>query len=309
MLKINKLILGCFVLLFCGWLSAQKVKNKQSIVYESTIKYSNAVIYYRNFVVLQLKKYENVLAQSENNFIKIKYDAQPEPLILPLVIQDSGQRTQYLETYKNISNLPVKNEIHKKIILAENQYASYLRTCQEISDYFVLRRYIKDDDRKLYNSLKDSLNAKVTNAVALWDEVSHEAELIGNEAEKGLLQTSKIAEFVVPMKENLTQVQGIWKELQQATLIRESLSQKNKEFFNSIQHNKNLPKNNSLLKSADYLIVYQDFYLSCGLIHEYVGILLQKVEKADYKSAETYYKMIGNEYDKLVSFYNTFIQQ
>ncbi|WP_165020834.1 MULTISPECIES: hypothetical protein [unclassified Dysgonomonas] len=293
---------------------AQKKPTKAELDASNIIRFSNTVIALGNSYNETLKNYKSSFDNAENNLNRIKRNPNMQPFAIrcDVVSVQPRQQQEYTTALTGVQSFPEKDAIKKAVTEGENNMKSISQWCGNLSAYFSNKEYIADTEYTKYASIKDSLALYVNKAKQSWAEASKEASVAGSKAELILLESSPIASFVIPMKKDLIDLDGILNNLNREDVDITSIKSELSTLSATLEKNKDIStKDVSKLSDVYYKEVYQNYYRHFISCVSYLTKLADKIESQTGTSDEMnqLYNYSMSDYNKIIETYNTFIKQ
>lgn len=279
----------------------------------NVIKYANCVTELNNAYAEPLNDYRNLLMTCDRNIYLLMQNINRSPTSYDCKRLSPYQDEVYACKSKMDSIQPFreKNEIDRMVSRAENACLNVSTCCDRINTYFSQSQYKNDPDFAQYKILKEKMHSAVSQASAMWFEATQEATRVADAAEINLLQYSDKADFVVPMKTDISMFKDLMNSFGAGVIDYTKIRQKIQSLSGSINYNKNLSgKDLSKLSSSNYQMVYNDFYRHCADGVSYITDLTQKMEKnAEVDEIRSIFSKARSAYSSAVDTYNSFINQ
>lgn len=209
-------------------------------------------------------------------------------------------------------SFPEKASILSGIKYIEDNTQRLGSSCKALKDYFANKEYKKDTDWERYGALYRDMEAAYTDLLNIWSIAIKLATEAGDRSELVLLAKSPIAEFVIPMKADLslaTKLLGYFseEEIDSAAILRDVEVLKK-----AIEKNKSLTgKNISNLEKYSNKATYEGFYVMMEELVALISSLERLVnptntmdEDERNQQIENIYAIISYKYNSLVESYN-----
>lgn len=305
---------GIIVLMSCFFINtfAQDAATEAKKTY-NVIKYANSVTGLNDVYTLPLANYQRILAVGDRNIAQLKQnkDAQISPVDCNAMLIDNNEIYNYKNRIDSVLPFDQKGNVDRLVNQAENMSQKVTVWCGRFSSYFSQGQYKNDGGCSQYAILKDSLTNSIRLASLAWNTASQTAIRAANDAEINLLRYNKRAEFVVPMKTDITTFKELLNMFGTGSIDYAQVRTKNQSFGNSLNYDKDLGgKDLSKLSDPSYQTVYQDFYKYCIDGATYIDVLTQKMEqKADSKEIQNAYNQVRTAYSSAINAFNTFAKQ
>lgn len=303
-IKIILFIIGCTYV----HLAAQTKEQKQA---SSIIGFSNTVIDLSNSFFDGLKNYDGIFSNAEQNIERLQSNPKSQIFAIncPTKQMDRALKLYDTELAKAII-FTEKNKIKSSVEEAENNTKKIETWCTKVSNYFADKEYTSDKDLNKSFDLLDSLQISIERASVSWKNASNLASDVGNRAELVLLKSSKIADFVIPMKIDLVNVRKVLELLEEENPDLKAMEQVINS-LSSIKINEDISKKDvSKLKDPFYKEVYTDFYRSLQSCTDSLNEIYKAMKSKNFNdNIENQYKSLVSNYSKAVNNYNTFVSQ
>jgi len=310
-LKIS--VTAAFMLLTCAQTYAQDYTSDAKKTY-NIIRYANAVGELSDAYTKPLADYQRVLTVADQNMSQIGQNKEVQPI--PVNCNDLWVNNNDLDAYRSkmdaVQPFEQKSNIDFLVNDAQKSTQKVSVWCEKINSFFNQGQYKNESTcASVYAVLKDSLVFSVRQAVISWDIASQAAVHAANEAEIALLRYNKRAEFVVPMKTDITAFKELLNMFGYGTFNFPQIRQKTQSFAGSVNYDMDLSgKNLSKLSNSSYQTVYQDFYRYCSSGASSIELLTLKLEQnADPQEIQSIYAQVRSAYSSAINAYNTFVKQ
>lgn len=310
---ISKVIVTILFSAFFSNISAQKVLTKSEQEASNIIKYANLVIQMNNSCTESLSYYENTISTADQNAEKLKRNPNTQPFFVNCNVMSINKQeiTKYESQMKAIQNFDEKDRISSLTKEAVNNTEKVGEWCSKISEYFSKGSYKTDDNMAQYPPMKDSLLYYVDLAYDNWHQASSLAAKAGDRAELILLKKSKIADFVIPMKTDLSSLKELLDLFKDKNVKTVVIKEKADLLSASINKNKDLTRKD-LTKLGDiyYKEVYETFYRNCtNSLGNIISLCDKLDQQADGDQLNSLYSHASSSCGSAIEQYNTFINQ
>ncbi|NDW10620.1 hypothetical protein [Dysgonomonas sp. 520] len=308
-------------------LSAQKGNRKGSVTGASTteaqaskiIEYTNAVIELNNRQFDRLKDYRSVLKAGDAALERYKrnYDPRfPVSFTQTKYPVPAGYIAQYEEAEKKAPAFPEKAEIVQAVKNARASVAKLDEWSDKMGKYFKETQFTQDNFAQ-YPTIRDSVEYYLSDSRKMWRIAARCASAVGSEKENIFLKKSKVAPFIIPMKNDLGLMKDIVTELYDSVddsfqidktvlpALKSGLDATNA----SLKKNEDLKgRNTSALTRIDD---YKYFYSKAAECTKYYAKILDgfAVERPDYDRLDSDFRMLSQEYNNLIGIYNHFAER
>ncbi len=277
------------------------------------IKYANCVLGLSDTYTAPLGNYQNMLNVADHNVAKLQQDAntQPSPINYSSMLITKSEVDRYMSKIDSITPFDQKNSIDQlmnKAIKSNQKVADY---CSKINNYFTQGQYKDDRGFSGYKAMKDSLTSNISKTYSAWNNASQSATNAANGAEIDMLKYNNRAEFLVPMKTDISTFKEILNMFGTSEQNYAQIRQKTQTLSYALNQDKELSgKNLSKLKNSSYQTVYQNFYQYCITGVSAISTLTQKMEqKASSAEIQDAYSQVRSAYSNAINAYNTFVKQ
>lgn len=279
-------------------LSAQ-TNNTTADMLKFTASVSNLSDYYAEVIGYYLNR---PLYVGDFNIHNLKQDINAEIYTIDPkspAEKESNAQQEYLSVKFNTKIFFDKEELASLISKAEGNTESVKKHCIRLSNYFANKEYVKDPDFTKYPALRDSLQIAITIAQDAWKKVTTYNSDVKNAAETQLIQSYKVAEFVVPMKEDIDKLRKIIAQVYSQDFSAIILKMDVSELRTMTEIHKDFSrKDKTKLKDESYIDVYKRFYASTDECLDIVIQILSCVEQKKFDSE------LDRLFDKLNSTFN-----
>lgn len=312
-MKLKFIILVSAALIALPSFSQKKKNSKAESEASRIIEFSNSVIKMGNSNNEIFGTYQQLLQTADNNAERLSKNPNLQPFYVNCkgIPARAEQAAAYKTALKSVQNFPEKADIEKYVETGNNHMNSLSQWCASISSYFADKQYQSDTDFAKYSSMRDSLIYYLDLSSANWRSASAQASAAGNRAELLLLEGSKIASFVIPMKTDLNSLDKIFGMFDSQQLDIQAVRSELEQLTASIEKNKDTStKDLSKLKDIYYKEVYQTFYRKCGEAAKALQSLTERIEDAsDADLLNRWFGSANSHYSEAVQKYNLFISQ
>lgn len=312
-MKLKLTFLASVLLMSIAAMSQQKTYTKAELDASNIIRLCNSVIELSNKNRTSADNYKSMLSTAESNMGKLKRNPNVQPFFVNYKNFQAtfGDQKEYALAYKGAPDFAQKKQIADLITTADKNIENAVKWATAISQYFSEKKYLTDTDFVQYPPMQDSLTYYFQKGYTGWGEASRLASKAGNEAELVLLQKSKIAEFIIPMKSDLNGLEAIIELFNQETVDHEQIRKGISEVSKSINQNKDIStKDVKKLSDIYYKEVFQKFYTkSEEAIKEMNALNLEIETNPTSTRLNSLYSSAVSSYGNVVEAYNTFISQ
>ncbi|SHF21529.1 hypothetical protein [Dysgonomonas macrotermitis] len=280
-----------------------------------TIRFTTAVTDLRNHYHEILSYYQNRPVYMADFNIQI-LNQNPENAIYFIEPKSPAEDNQipsqnYLSVKYNTKDFFDKEELTTLISKAESNTERVKKHCLVLSNYFSNKKFVQDASFSKYPALRDSLQASLSIALDSWKKVTDLNSNIQDAAEIQLLQSKKVAPFVVPMKEDADKLKRIIDQVysQQLSAIILKLDVDDLQAMVDI-HKDYSRKDKSKLKDESYLNVYSRFYSATDECIGIVRQILDCIEQKKFDSTlDNLFDKLNEKYSKVQDDYKLFASQ
>ena len=310
----RKIYLITAIMLFSTILSAQKATQAE-LNASKIIDMTNSVVDLYNDYLRQLKKGREGLEKAENNIETLKeninrsaYSFNCNSIII---------RSDYIEKYEKAGKaapiFPEKTKIQAEIKYIQSNNNRLAEHCSALNNYFTKKEYKEDEGFAKYQPLYDSLYNAYKDLSASWSRAVNLSSEAGDRSELILLKKSPIAEFIIPMKTDLSAASKILEKFSEEEVDYETIVKDIDALKQDIEKHKSLTgKNVANLEKNSSKANYGGFYSS---MEEFVNIattLEELMNPAKPYDKDSYredrmnnnYSMLREKYNSLISSYN-----
>lgn len=312
-MKVKLTFLASILMMSISVSAQQKTYSKAELDASNIIRLCNSVIELSNKNRTSADNYKNMLSTAESNIGKLKRNPSTQPFFVDYknFAGCFGDQKEYQLAYKGAPEFAEKKDIANTIATANKDIDSAIKWATAMSEYFSQKTYLTDTDFAKYPAIQDSLSFYFQKGYNAWSTASALASKAGNNAELVLLQKSKIAEFVIPMKSDLNGLEAIMELFNQDQIDSNAIKAELANVSQSIATNKDIStKDVKKLSDLYYKEVFQKFYSKSEETVKYMTALNQELE-ANPKSdrLRSLYGYVTSNYRSAVEEYNTFIAQ
>lgn len=225
--------------------------------------------------------------------------------------KESNAQQEYLSAKYNTKNFFEKEELISLINQAESNTESVKKECITLSNYFSNKEYMNDPSFSKYAILRDNLQSKISLAQEAWKKVTTYNLDVKDAAETQVLQSKKIAEFIIPMKEDFDKLRKIVSQVYSQDFSVIILKLDIDDLRSNIDIHKDPSKKNSTkLKDESYISIYKRFYSSSEQCLDTVLKILNCVEQKKYdKELDLLFDKLNETFNKVEEDYKLFASQ
>lgn len=312
-MNVKLTFLASILMISTSLTAQQKTYTKAELDASNIIRLCNSVIELSNKNRSSADNYKSMISTAESNISKLKRNPNIQPFFVNYKNFEAcfGDQKEYQLAYKGTPEFAEKKEIANTIDAANKDIANAVKWATAMSEYFSEKTFMTDTDFAKYPAMQDSLSYYFQRGYNSWSAASRLASKAGNNAELILLQKSKIAEFVIPMKSDLNGLEAIMELFNQdkidSNLIKNELS----AVSQSIAKNKDISsKDIKKLSDLYYKEVFQKFYSkSEDTIKAMSAFNLEFETNPQSDRLNSLYSYVVSNYRSVVEAYNTFIAQ
>lgn len=291
----------------------QKTYTKAEVDASNIIRLCNSVIELSNKNRTSADNYKNMLSTADSNMGKLKRNPNTQPFFVDYknFAACFGDQKEYQLAYKGAPDFAEKKEIANTITVANKDIENAVKWATAISQYFSEKKFAADTDFAQYPVMQDSLSFYFQKGYNGWSAASRLASKAGNNAELILLQKSKIAEFVIPMKSDLNGLEAIMELFNQDQIDNAQVKTDLATVSQSIAKNKDIStKDTKKLSDLYYKEVFQKFYSKSEETVKSMDAFNKELESNPQSDRlSDLYSYVVTNYRSVVEEYNTFIAQ
>ena len=276
------------------------------------IKYANSVVALNDVYTASLSNYQRVISIADQNISNIRQQNYQLNLIGCNSMQLDQNKVLQLQADKDrIHPFAQKNELDRLVEQADNATQNLFYFCQQLDAYFAEGKYNQDVTFCQYGQLKNGFMNAVRHASVSWNNASQSSVSVANAAEIVLLKYNKQADFVVPMKMDITTFKNILIQFSSGNELNQDLvNQQINQLENSLNLNKNLARENLSKLSNSSHRLYEEFYQNCINGISGLRVLAQQVgQQKNQIEVQQAYSQIKPAYNAAVDAYNAFVKQ
>lgn len=241
---------------------AQK-SNSDSSNPGEVLKYTTAVTELNNLYVEALSRFEINLSGAAKNIQLIQQDknAVVYPINCDTMEVDKKELARIQSLIKSRTSFDERSAIETAIKKAVGNSEKTLQACSNIDSYFTKGEYKEDEGFKNYLSLIEAIYGSIRNSYVEWSNVAGLASKVGAKAESDVLKNHKAAEFILPMKNDLTMLDEMFNMYSHEFVFPQEVRSRADAAELSINKNRNVSdKDLSKLKDPSYTKIYDSFY-------------------------------------------------
>ena len=277
------------------------------------IRYANSVVALNDVYTTSLSNYQRVISIADQNISNISQQNYQLNYIDCNSLQINQNEVSYFQAVKDdVDFFSQKDELDRLVEQAENATQNIYYFCQQLDAYFAQAKYNEDVNFSQYNELKNSFLNAVRHTSIAWNHASQSSISVANAAEIVLLRYNKLADFVVPMKTDITTFKNILNQFSSDSEVNyPQIYQYINQLENSLNSNKSLSgKNLSKLSNFSYQRMYEDFYQNClngvSKLKEFTQQMEQQRNQIEIQNT---YSQLQSAYSSAVNAYNAFVKQ
>lgn len=312
-MKSKFIILASATIMALPAFSQKKTPTKAELEASRVIEFSNSVIKMGNSNNEIFITYQELLQAADNNAERLSKNPNLQPFYVNCkgIPTRTEQVTAYKTAVKAVQSFPEKADIEKYVETGNNHMNSLSKWCASISAFFTDKQYKPDNDFSKYFIMRDSLIHYLDLSSKNWRSASAQASVAGNRAEMVLLEGSKLASFVIPMKTDLNSLDKIFGMFNSQEIDIQAIRSQLDQLTASIEKNKDIStKDLSKLQDIYYKEVYETFYRKCGETAKALQGLTDRIEESsDSDMLNRWFGTANSNYSTAVEKYNLFISQ
>lgn len=312
-MKVKLTFLASILMMSVSVLAQQKTYTKAELDASNIIRLCNSVIELSNKNRTSADNYKNMLSTAESNMSKLKRNPSTQPFFVDYknFAGCFGDQKEYQLALKAAPDFAEKKDIANTITAANKDIDNAIKWATALSEYFSTKKFQTDTDFAQYPAIQDSLSYYFQKGYNGWSAASGLASRAGNNAELILLQKSKIAEFVIPMKSDLNGLEAIMELFNQDKIDSDQIKAELATLSESIAKDKDIStKDVKKLSDLYYKEVFQKFYSKSEETVKSMTAFNQELEANPQSDRlRSLYGYVTSNYRSVVEEYNTFIAQ
>ena len=304
------LITFCMLLMTAGIMTAQTAEEANA---SKIIDMTNGTIEMYNKYLSNMKKVREGLEKSAENIevLKENINRGAHGFNCSYFGISDVEVSVFQKTVKAAPAFPEKAKIQEAVefVIANND--EFGKRCSALTDYFNKKQYVDDAGFAKYEELFSSLNDMYSKMSDTWKTATNLASDAGDRSEVILLKKSPIAEFIIPMKEDLARVKKCVDKLYQDDVDVNALKTDIAAIEKAGQKNRSLEgKKVENLKKYSYPSFHTSFY---DYVEEFVKQSTRIQELLSYDKDtqvrmkdeinNTYYA-VGRAFEGMIKSYN-----
>lgn len=276
------------------------------------IKYANSVVALNDAYTASLANYQRIVSTADQNISNISQRNYQLNYIDCNSLQVDQSKIAQSQSEKNsVTSFTQKAELDRLVSQAENATQNIYYFCQQLDAYFAQAWYNQDANFSRYDELKNGFVNAVRHASMSWSNAAQSSVGAANTAEIAVLRYSKMADFVVPMKTDITAFKNILNQFSSGNdLNYYQIYQQINQLESSLNANKNLSgKNISKLPDSSYQRTYEDFYQNC--LNGVYGLRMfaqQMEQQRNQYEIQNTYSQLQSSYSAAANAYNAFVR-
>ena len=199
------------LLLIAGSVSFAQKQTPQEANASKIISMTNDVIEMYNKYTANLKKVREGLQKSVENRERLGDNPQSSGYGFNcnnFTISEYDVAA-YEKAVKAAPTFPEKAKIQEAVAFVIGNNEEFAKRCSELSDYFNQKKHLEDTSFTQYQELFDSLNDMYSQISDAWRTATSLASDAGDRSEILFLKKSPIAEFIIPMKEDISRAKRL----------------------------------------------------------------------------------------------------
>ena len=207
----KKVTLVFSLLLLVGNILMAQKQTAEEANAAKIIDMTNGVIEMYNNYTGNLKKVREGLEKSIGNVETLSENRQRAAYgfnCSNFVIRDSDVAS-YEKAAKAAPTFPEKAKIQETVAFAVANNQKLAQRCSALNEYFTKKQYVEDADFSQFQVLFDSLEEMYLQVSGAWRTAVELSSDAGDRSEIFFLKKSPIADFIIPMKEDLARVKKL----------------------------------------------------------------------------------------------------
>ncbi len=296
-------------------LSTTLIKAQTSEASASKIvEVTNHVVDMYNSYLSNLKKVRNGLdiAASNHEALSENIERSAQSWDCAYIILRSDYRESFEKAIATTSAFPEKTAIQAGIKYVNENTERLSKSCADFKDYFVQKAYKQDTDWKKFDELYKNMETAYLDVSGMWSKTIRLASEAGDRAELVLLSSSPIAEFIIPMKTDLSLSSKILSRFSEEVIDNDAIKKDIKTLKQNIAKNRvltgknvaNLEKYSSKPNYDGYYQMMDDFVELATKLESLMNPANTMDEEERNQQIENTYSMISYKYNSLVENYN-----
>ena len=225
-------------------------------------------------------------------------------------------RSDYREEFEKAAAaapaFPEKANIQSGVKYVQDNTERLSKSCSEFREYFIKKEYKQDTDWKKYEELYKNMETAYTDLSGMWSKTMKLAAEAGDRSELVLLKKSPIAEFIIPMKTDLSSAARLLDMFTEEEVDNAAIKKDIEALKKAVEKNKSLTgKNVANLEKYSSKPNYGGYYESMEEFIELATKLENLMDPANTmdeerrnQQIENTYSMINYKYNSLVENYN-----
>lgn len=303
-------VILAILLLGTSSLNAQTAEANASKIIEAT---NNVVDLYNSYLP-HLKKVRKGLETAEQNYETLSDNIERTAYSwdCAYIILRSDYREKFEKAVAAAPAFPEKASIQSGIKYVKDNTERLSKSCAEFKDYFVKKEYKQDAGWKKYEELFKKMETAYIDLSGTWSKTIKLAAEAGDRSELVLLKKSPIAEFIIPMKTDLSTAAKILDKFREEELDNAAIKKDIEILKSAIAKNRvltgknvaNLEKYSSKPNYEGYYLMMDDFVELATKLEGLMNPSNIMDEEKRNQQIENTYSMISYKYNSLVENYN-----
>ncbi len=278
------------------------------------IDVTNHVVDIYNSYLNNLKKVRQGLETADNNYEvlseNIERSAQSWDCVN--IIIRSDYREKFERAVAAAPAFPEKANIQSGVKYVQDNTERLSKSCSEFKDYFVKKEYKQDTDWKKFEELYKNMGTAYVDVSGMWSKTIKLAAEAGDRSELVLLKKSPIAEFIIPMKTDLSLASKILGKFSEDEVDNAAVKKDIETLRQNVAKNKvltgknvaNLEKYSSKPNYDGYYQMMDEFVELATKLEGLMNPTNTMDEEKRNQQIENTYSMISYKYNSLVENYN-----
>ena len=298
------------LLLSVSSITAQTAEANASKIIDMT----NYVVDMYNGYLSSLKKVRKGLETADNNFETLSENIERTAYSwdCAYIILRSDYREKFEKAAAAAPAFPEKANIQSGIKYVQDNTERLSKSCSDFKNYFVKKEYKQDTDWTTFEELYKNMETAYIDLSDMWSKTMKLAAEAGDRSELVLLKKSPIAEFIIPMKTDLSSAAKIIDKFAEDEVDNADIKNAIEVLKKAVEKNRvltgknvaNLEKYSSKPNYEGYYSMMDDFIELATKLENLMDPANAMDEERRNEQIENTYSLISYKYNSLVENYN-----
>ena len=275
------------------------------------IDMTNSVVDLYNSYLPYLKKVREGLSRADENIERLSENIERSAYSwdCAYISMSDGSVSMFQKYTAAAPTFTEKANIQSGIKYVQDNTERLSKTCSEFKDYFVNKEYKQDTDWKKFEELYQNMDKAYTDLSGMWSKTIRLAAEASDRSELVLIKKSPIAEFIIPMKTDLSLAAKIIDRFTEDEVDNVAVKKDIETLKAAVEKNKSLVgKNVANLEKYSSKGNYEGYYSSMEEFVELATKLENLIDPANEMDEERRNEQIENTYSMINYKYNSLVQ-